>query len=456
MIDNTSGYSVADKEIDMAEVVPFRGVRYNPETIPDMAAVVAPPYDVISPSEQEGFYERHPNNVIRLILGKSEPNDDARNNVHTRAGRYFESWIAEKLLVPEKEPAFYMTTVSYKSGGQDHTRHAIIARVRLEPFEKGIVLPHERTFSKVKSERLMLMKECHANFSPIFGLYTGGKESLDRLQTISVQQAPTVSLVDGKGHEHKMWCLTDQDIVSHLTAFFRPKRLFIADGHHRYETALNYRDWVKANDPAFSDDHPANFVMMSLSSMVDPGMTILPAHRLLKEVPPDALSAFMDSAGEYFDIERFDLSHGTGAVQQQFEKALEENAGKSAIGFYMPSQSLLQVLVVKDGVMTRMFEDQLAPALRDLDVTVLTHLIMMELLGFDQARLDDATKITYRTTIADAIDAVDQGEAELAYILNPTKIEQVQRVAENGLIMPRKSTYFYPKVISGQVFNLLR
>lgn len=449
---NTRAY----KEIVMAEVVPFNGVRYNPDLVRDLAAVVAPPYDVISPKEQDSFHERHPNNVIRLELGKNRPGDNAKDNVHTRAGGYFQAWMADKILMLENKPAIYLTTVEFSSGGKRYTRFGIIGRVRLEPFEKGIVLPHERTFSKVKSERLALMKACHTNFSPVFGLYADGKEILGRLGEFADSQSPDLSLVDDKEHRHRMWCITDQKITDALTTFFAPERIYIADGHHRYETALNYREWVKENTPGFSSDHPANFIMMSLSSMMDSGMIILPAHRLLKALPEGSLSALLRRSPECFDISPVSLSQGLERAMADFNEAMASKTHTNAIGLYIKNPALLQVMVLKEGVMERFFQGQLDGALRDLDVNVLTQLIMMELMGFDQARLDDETKIAYRTTSEDAVEAVNAGEAELAFILNPTKIEQVRRVSERGLIMPRKSTYFYPKVISGLVFNRLR
>lgn len=440
----------------MAEVVPFKGVRYNPDLISEMTAVVAPPYDVIGPEEQAALYGRHPNNVIRLILGKRQPGDGADDNVHTRAGKYFRSWMKRNILTIDPVPAFYLTRVEFTSNGKPHGRYGIVARVRLEPFEKGIVLPHERTFSKVKSERLMLMKACHANFSPIFGLYTDGDELLRQLNAVAENQLPTVDLLDDKGHRHKLWCLTDTDVVARMVAYFESKAIYIADGHHRYETALNYRDWVKENTPGFTADHPANFVMMSLSSMVDPGMIILPAHRLLKDVSSHAVDTLTQKAPEFFDVAPIALDQGMHAALAEFDRTLKALAPRHAIGLFSRDPSILQVLALKEGVMARLFHDQIPAALRDLDVTILTHMIMMALMGFDQERLDDETRIGYRTTIEDAVKAVERGDARIGFILNPTKIEQVRRVAENGLIMPRKSTYFYPKVISGLVYNLLQ
>jgi uncharacterized protein (DUF1015 family) len=447
---------LAKKDVFMAEVVPFKGIRYNPELISDMAAVVAPPYDVIDPREQDAFYERHPQNVIRLILGKTRPGDDARDNVHTRSARTFEQWMADGVLATDAAPAFYLTAVDYTLQGRGYKRYDMIGRVRLEPFERGIILPHERTFSKVKSERLLLRKACHANFSPIFGLYTDGGELLGMLRDVAEGQAPVTDLLDGEGHRHRLWRVVDSRTVNHLGRLFHPKRIYIADGHHRYETALNYRRWVQENHAGFNPDHPANYVMMSLSSMQDPGLTILPAHRLIKHVPDPVSAALLKDAPDYFDIFPIDMAGGHDDGLAEFNATLSAHVDKHAIGLYAKYRSAAQVMVLKEGVMARLFADELPAPLRDLDVTVLTHLVMMKLMGFDQGFMDDATRIAYRTTTREAVRAVNDGEAELAFILNPTRIEQVQKVSEHGLIMPRKSTYFYPKVICGLVFNRLR
>lgn len=439
----------------MAEVVPFCGVRYNKALIADIADVVAPPYDVISPDEQEGFHQRHPNNVIRLILGKAEPGDNGQHNIHSRAATHFKQWMADKILVQDDQPAFYLTSAEFKVGSDITTRYAIIGSVRLEPFDKGIVLPHERTFSKVKSERLELMKKCHANFSPIFGLYSDAKGVLARLQATAGNQTPDFDLVDSKGIRHKLWRITDDDTLAHVTDAMADRRIYIADGHHRYETALNYQQWVKDNNPGYDASHPSNFIMMSLSSLEDPGMVIFPAHRLLKDVPPEDMDGLLAKATDYFEIKTFSSEDGVESALSQADSVLAAHADKHAISLFLKTNPSVHVLVLKEGMMQKAFGDELPEPLLDLDVTVLTRLLMMELLGFDQARLDDASKIGYCTTSRDAVHAVLDSDADLAFILNPTKMEQVQRVAENGLIMPRKSTYFYPKVMSGQVFNLL-
>lgn len=439
----------------MAEVAPFKGVLYNPKLIDDMADVTAPPYDVISKKEQDGLYKRHPNNVVRLILGKAEAGDKDQSDIHVRAAGYFRRWFEEKVLVQDAIPAFYLTRVIFSVEQETVSRFGLIGCVRLEPFEKGIVLPHERTFSKVKSERLKLMQACHSNFSPIFGLYADGNDILDKLEDTAQSRSPDMDLTDDKGSRHTLWRITDADTQSHIQSALQDQSIYIADGHHRYETALNYREWVKANDSQFDSNHPANFVMMSLSSLKDPGMVILPAHRLLKDVSEAEMTAMLSKAETYFKIQSFSTRTGMEAALNQLDAALAQNVSRNAIGVCMKNQDALHILVLKSGVMDRLFGNEMAVPLQDLDVSVLTRLLMMELLGFNQARLDDASKIRYATTSRDAVAAVQAAKADMAFILNHTKIEQVQRVAENGLIMPRKSTYFFPKVISGQVMNLL-
>lgn len=440
----------------MAEVVPFKGVLYNPDLITNIADVIAPPYDVISAQEQEAFHQQHPNNVIRLILGKTKEGDSGQSDVHQRAARHFNQWMTDKILVQDSAPAYYLTSVDFPVADRTVTRYGLIGNVRLEPFDKGIVLPHERTFSKVKSERLQLMQACHTNFSPIFGLYADGNGVLEKLRRRADIQTPDIDLVDNKGLRHKLWRMTDPETQAHIHSSLIDQCIYIADGHHRYETALNYRDWVKENTQGFDQNHPANFVMMSLSSLKDPGMIIFPAHRLLKEVPEEQMSALVGKAEAHFYIHAFSTDAGVPSALEAFDQALAANFDKNAIGIYLKNQTNLYVLVLREDVMARLFEDELPEALRDLDVTVLTRLLMMELLKFDQARLDDATKIRFAITSQDAVAAVDEGRADMAFILNPTKIEQVQRVAREGLIMPRKSTYFYPKVGSGLVINLLK
>lgn len=436
----------------MPEFIPFRGLCYNEQMVGDLAAVVTPPYDVISTEQQDAFYAAHPKNIIRLILNKAAPDDTDANNRHHRAAAFFSDWRNDGTLCQDAKPAYYVTAADFTIDGSRVSRYGLIGLIRLEPFENGTILPHERTFSKVKTEQLKLLRATHGNFCPIFSVFSDSRGVVRDITRQAATRAPESMLTDAQGVTHRMWRITDDATQQQVRQSFQETTVFIADGHHRYETALNYRREVTECAPAMDDRHPAHFVMMYLSSLEDPGLVILPAHRLLKEVPPQAMAAFIDKASAHFDVKRFAFQPGNEATAQSaFMDCLERRRMHHAFGVCIAGDPAFYCLRLKPGAMERLFGDELPPALIDLDVTVVTRLALMELLGYDQDRLDDETRIDYASTAPAAISAWMRGACDVAVILNPTRIDQVQTVAQQGLIMPRKSTYFYPKTISGQV-----
>jgi len=440
----------------MAVVIPFKGILYNPLKIKDMSEVLTPPYDVISEQEQRAFHARHPQNIIRLILGEQTTSDSEKDNPHTRAAAYYKEWLNDGILLRDNVPSLYLSSVEFIINNKKIIRYGLIALVGLEPFEKGIILPHERTFSKVKSERLDLMKACHANFSPIFSLYQDENDILSLLKDSALINEPDMDLVNDKGHRHKLWRVTDTNIHQHVNNAMKQTRLFIADGHHRYETALDYKNWVASNDTNFDENHPSNYVLMYLCSMQDPGMIILPAHRILKYIPDTEINQFIKKAEGYFDVTSIPFSEETRSkALNELLDSLKSNAPRNSIGVYLKGKSLFYLLILKPNVMEAKFGKTIPDALKPLDVTVLTQLVFMEILGFTKERLDDKQLIAYSSNPEEAVSLVDPGSYDIAFILNPTRIEQVRTVAGEGLIMPRKSTYFYPKVITGQVINPL-
>ena len=440
----------------MANVQPFKGILYNPEIITDNADVTTPPYDVISPEEQAAYHARHPNNVIRLILGQGESTDTDLDNPHTRSAAYFQQWMAQGILKRDDQAALYLKAITYAHADKTITRYGLIALVGLESFEKRIILPHEKTFSKVRSERLELMKATHCNYCPIFSLYPDEGGILERLEEAVDKSAPSVDFIDDQDHRHRLWRIADPQVHGWVADAMREKRLFIADGHHRYETALNYRSYLEKTDPSFAPDHPANFVMMYLCSMSDPGLIILPAHRLLKSVSAADIAHLIDTSRAYFDVDLYPFTSDTRrTVERDFLSTLEARSNLQCIGLYAHRSPVFYLLTLKAGIMDTLFKEELDDSLRSIDVTVLTRLIFMQVLGFDQQRLDNEQLIGYASTAQRALFAIDDGGYDVAFILNPTRIDQVQEVARKGLIMPRKSTYFYPKVKSGLVMNTL-
>jgi uncharacterized protein (DUF1015 family) len=337
-------------------------------------------------------------------------------------------------------------------------RSGLIAVVRLVPFDAGVILPHERTFSNVKSERLALMKACHANFSPIFAMVPDDAGDFIRLtQHLSSERTPDIAFRAHDGFQHKLWRIADSDSIVKISAALQARKLYIADGHHRYETALNYRNWVHAGHPNLSDGHPANFVMMYLCSMADPGLVIRPAHRLLRDVPSSAIDRLLDRSKPYFEVETISFrgSERDGALERFIGKLNGGGSGQS-IGMAVKDRRAFYCLTLKNSPdLDALFGPDCPGPLRHLDVTVLTRLIFIEFLEFDQARLDNEKLIAYTTDAREAVARVDRGDFDACFILNPTSVEQVRNVADEGLVMPRKATYFYPKVITGLVMNPL-
>ncbi|MFP4452189.1 MAG: DUF1015 domain-containing protein [Desulfobacterales bacterium] len=441
----------------MAEILPFRGIRYNTDKTEDLSKVVTPPYDVISEEEQEEYYRRHPYNVIRLDKAKATPQDTATDNPYTRAAADFDKWLKQGVLIRDETAGFYLTSVDFKLEGQPATRFGLIGTVRLEPFESGVILPHEETFSKVKSERLELMKACHANFSHIFSVYSDKDNILDDLKAEARKNGPEAEFTDDSGHFHRMWKIDDPAVCSRVTEALKDRRLFIADGHHRYETALNYKEWVKENTPDFDENHPANFIMMYLCAVEDQGLVILPTHRLLPGISESARRKLFNDTAEWFDIESFDhQEQGSEKAEKKLaESMISRHRRDHVIGLVMKNEPAYYALVLKPGVMENLFAGEIPEPLQGLDVTVLTRLILMKLMGFDKKSLDDHSYISYTSSSTEATESVAEGEYDIAFILNPPTNEQVRKIAEAGLTMPRKTTFYYPKAITGQVMNKL-
>jgi len=323
-------------------------------------------------------------------------------------------------------------------------------------FEKGIILPHEQTFSKVKFERLELMKACHANFSQVFSVFSDRSKVIDSLKAAVARTTPVFDFTCDDGLHHRLWRITDPAVHQRASEGLKDKRLFIADGHHRYETALNYRKWRKQQNPNLDSTHPAHYTMMYLCAMEDPGLIILPTHRLVSDIPDGSRNAFIKKAGAYFDIASFPFEPADpGAVQNILKTRMRTGPGEHKFGVFIKGCSEFYILTLKPGVMDQISDNTIKPPLKKLDVTVLTRLIFIRILGFDDAALDNEKKIQFRSHDREAIAAFAAGEYDMAFILNPTANAQVREVAAKGLTMPRKSTYYYPKVLTGLVMSNL-
>jgi uncharacterized protein (DUF1015 family) len=444
------------KEKPMAVVAPFRGLFYNYEKMQNPALLMAPPYDVISEEEQGHYYEAHPLNVIRLILGKKKKGDSDWDNVYTRAADYLRRWESEGHLIRAGKPVLCVTALEYPSHREDElrTRWGIIGVVRIEEEHSRVILPHERTFSAHKDDRLRLFKACNAQLSQVFGLYEDKENRILDTARAGLTFPPQVSFELGDRTRHRMWVLRDPHSIRAVSEGLFHKRIFIADGHHRYETSRNYRNMMRARYGTRPANRAYEFVMMVLTNMNDEGLTILPSHRLLRFSAGFDPTSFLETLERWFQIEPMPWTIGNGSDQSKdLRQALERlGASNTAFAFCCNAEPRIYLLSLKGGMRDALGDD-LHPSLKALDVLVLSRLIFQKALGFQREDLDNQDLFRYESNMDKALSSVLSGESRMAFLLNPTKMAHVIDIAQNGLVMPRKSTYFFPKVPTGLVFN---
>jgi uncharacterized protein (DUF1015 family) len=441
----------------MGDIAPLRGYRYNQEVVPDLAAVVTPPYDVISPAAQEIYYRRHPYNMVRLILENREPGDTEEHNWFTRAAEELRAWREQRILLRDPQPALYDYEIDYSElPGLTKTRQGFICLVRLQEFSHGSIRPHERTFAATKSERLKLMCACNANLSQIFALYPDPADVVRGQLRVGREERPVMAFADEAGIRHRLWRVTAPEVIKGVAALMEEKPLFLADGHHRYETALAYRELMRAKYHDRGEKASFNYVLMYLASMNQDGLTILPTHRLFGRLPEFQLDSFLEAAGRYFEVEPFPFdSARREQVLESFLASLRGAGSRHFVGLYTAEAGAFVLLKLRADVDSRAWRDHLPGPLHHLDVVVLTELVLKRLLRVDEKTLGDERQIHYSHDGREAVRLVDSGAYQVAFLINPTRVDQVQEVASAGLIMPHKSTYFYPKVIDGSVLHLL-
>jgi uncharacterized protein (DUF1015 family) len=433
----------------MNHIRPFRGITPNEAVVGALGDVVCPPYDIISPAEQEALYERSPYNIVRLELGREEPGDDVRDNRYTRAATTMSEWMAAGALLREDEPALYLYDQQFSLDGKAATRRGVLAALRLTPWSEGIVLPHEETMSKPKEDRLRLMRATECNLSPLFLLFEddGGEARREMARLASAR--PDAEADTGDGQLHRIWVVRGE-VAGGLLAALRGAQLFMADGHHRYETALAYRDERRAGDDDPAEDAAYNFAMVLLVDAADPGLVVLPTHRMVRGIEPDRLEEMKARLGESFQVEGVDVAgQGPEGTARALLAAMEE-AGESApaIGLYEREGGARLLRL-------RRPERAAGGPAQLLDVDVLHGSIVEPLLGIGPEALKAGDRVVYTRDAAEAVQAVDRGEFQAAFLLNPTKVNQVLATARAGGKMPQKSTYFYPKPATGLVMNWL-
>ena len=432
----------------MPEIQAIRGIRYDLGHVGSLSNVVAPPYDVIGEELQEALYKKHPCNVVRLILNRREPGDDEANNSYTRARQFLHNWQSEGVLFTEADPAVYVYHQEFSEGGASHTRRGFMARVRLHPLGGGVVFPHEETRRGPKIDRLMLTAVCKANLSQVFGLYPDPEGAAQaRLEAAIAGQTP-IEATDHLGVVHRIWPVTDVEVISGLAGVMGPKPIFIADGHHRYETAWEYRRQIY-DSGALQADHPAGFVLMMCVAMEDPGLLVMPTHRLFRGLPAISSEELTAKLGDNFATRR--VGQGPDLAPTVWED-VETSGDQGTIGLYTQSDQTWSIAQLTESGRAKLAQvaGNHDAAWRELGVAILHRLLVETLLG--------ATSLPepeYVHCINQVLDGLRSGEYPLAALVMPASVEHIRAVSLTGERMPAKSTYFYPKLLSGLVINPL-
>jgi uncharacterized protein (DUF1015 family) len=457
----------------MLEVSPFRGIRYNPRIVGDLAQVLCPPYDVISPEQRKLLYEKSDYNAVRLESPAEslEPTDDS----HQRASITFQQWLKNGILQLDTAPSFYLHDHHFDYSGEKRVRRGLVARVKLEPWGTGIH-PHEETFPKAKGDRLQLIRACRANFSPLLSLYHGSAPEVALILSEASRAKPVIETSvlssslgrsqDEDGEAHTVWAITDQETKMHLTRFLASQRLYVADGHHRYETALTYQqeraqcqsDSCKLTGDGFQ------YVMMELVDFSDPGLIVLPVHRLVRGIAPSALAALEGQLEDLFAVGSVSLTEeslarcncqpvtlsaiaaGNAAKGKQSDRYQEILFG--VLGLRAGTLVLLRRR--KDISLEIMMPGDRSRGYREFNVSILNHVVLDKMLG-----LMSKEDVAYTVDLKEAYQKIKDGKYQLAFLLNPPQPEMVKAVASAQDRMPSKSTYFYPKLPAGLIINPL-
>lgn len=441
----------------MADILPFCAWRYDPRRIGQLELAITQPYDKISPAMQERYYSLSPFNLVRIIRGKVEPGDDDKNNVYSRATACFRDWIRQGVLISDPQPALYAYDQEYEVPGRKERkrRHGFIALGRIEDYSTGVVFRHEQTMPGPKADRLELLRHTRAHFGQLFMLYSDPSRQIERTLEAAAREVSGWQVVDEYGAAHSVRPIADPATISKVVELMRDKKLIIADGHHRYETALNYRNECRerlassARDVELSAPH--EYVMMTFVNMNSSGLTILPTHRVVSGLPRFDFKTFRDAASSFFDWYAYPVvADQTPDGLSQFHHDMASRGKlRPAIGVAVAGDPSLYLFLLKESVDLGELLPDIPELQRQLDVVILHKLLLERCLGLTAASIAAEQNLSYVREFEACWGAVRSSGAQLSFFLNPVRVEQVSQIAFGGGVMPQKSTDFYPKLLSG-------
>lgn len=425
----------------MADIIPFKALRYDQHQV-RLEDVVTQPYDKITPEMQAKYYELSPNNLVRIILGRAGETDTPEFNVYTRSAEYLHDWRAGGVLKQDSEPSLYVYSQTFTIPGTRDLaeRRGFIALGRIHEYADGVVFRHEQTLSKPRADRLNLLRHTKAHFGQIFMLYSDPAGEVEKL--LQSEEEPDISVLDEYEVLHRVWRVSDPAVIQTVQRLMRDKKLLIADGHHRYETALTYRNEQREKSPGSSPEAPHEYVMMTLIPMESRGLVILPTHRIVHGLPEFDRDRMMDAAKRYFEVQRIDVRSESRSATTLLDEAGEEGTAFMAVMKQGP-----YLMRAKKRTIVEALGD-LSPNQRELDVVQLHKILLERVLGISEEAIRNQEHVKYERDASEAISAVRQG-ANVAFLMNPARIEQVSGAAFAGEVLPQKSTDFFPKLLSG-------
>jgi uncharacterized protein (DUF1015 family) len=432
----------------MADIRAFRGFRYDLGHVGTLSDVVAPPYDVIDSALQKKLYDSSEFNAIRLELARTETGDDEQNNKYTRAGNTLREWVVANVLRQDTARGLYVYEQEYTVEGQTFTRRGFLARLRLEQFGAGKVYPHEQTMSGPKEDRLKLFRATGFNLSPLFGLYPDGEGDVFAHLEPLIRSSPPLVARDHLGVVNRLWTITDSATISKVIGAMGPKPVYIADGHHRYETGLKYLEERRDAGEVPDDEAPPNFCLMMLVGMSDPGLLILPTHRLVGGLDGDVTAPQLEAAL----AGHFDIVERTGSAQAAWEY-VQMDGSQSALAFGTVADGQWVVAKLRDAAVMTTLAPKQSDDWRGLGVSILHKLVLDRLL---RDKIGGTPVCKYVHLLNEVTDTAAKKECQVACLVPPATMGHVERIAGHGEKMPPKSTYFYPKLLTGLVFNSLK
>jgi uncharacterized protein (DUF1015 family) len=440
-------FGMIDERRFMATIAPFKGIHYNTNIAGKLENLISPPYDVITPVQQANLYAKSDKNFVRIILNRPKSPDEPIEAIHGRASALFRSWLQEGILEEDADECFYIYEQQFinPANGERLSRIGLFCALKLEPYSAGVVLPHEETRKKAKLDRLLLMRASSANTEPIFGLYEDLENMIRGMIRKTYENSVPSLAAEVNGETHRVWRMNEKSSIAAIADVLKDRRIWIADGHHRYETALNYRDEIRTANPDLTQNHPCDYILIILSAFNDPGLVTLPTHRLVRNIASARMSSFIPSLSKWFDVR--------DATESDLKELSASASGLHRFGLVLKDGCFFFQL--KEGVSVTELIQSHAEVWKRLDVSILQELVLGGMLGFPADTLAITPDISYSREVEEVLRSVQIGEFDAGFILSMPSAEDVRLIASAGEKMPPKSTFFFPKQWSGLLMRRL-